>query len=128
MGRPNTTGLVILTQQASSGQQPLHTCTMGLVGLALMYCGMGLVGLALMYCGMGLVGLAFMYCGMGLVGLALMYYGTSFRGLSFIGLMLTYYGTKLHRANPYLLWNELHKADLLILRNGPSRANFYFIF
>jgi hypothetical protein len=77
-----------ITQQASSGQQPLHTCRMGLVGLALMY------------------------------------YGTSFRGSSFIGPMLTYYGTKPHRTTPYLLWNELHRADRLILRNGPSRAHF----
>jgi hypothetical protein len=35
--------------------------------------------------------------------------------------------TKPHRASPYLLW-KLHRADRLILRNGPSRANFYLIF
>jgi hypothetical protein len=69
-----------------------------------------------------------MYYAMGLVGLTLMYYGKSFRGPSFIGLMLTYYGTKPHRTSLYLLWNELHKVDCLILRNGPSRTYFILFF
>jgi len=103
--RPNTTGLVFLTQQASTGQQPLHTCRMGLVGLAPMYCGMGLVGLALMY------------------------YGTSFRGPS----LHTMEPSLIEPAHTYYGMRMLCKAlawlvNPLMLRFSCKRGmeSFYF--